>query len=323
MPKNIHPCSIIAVWALCLTTTFASAQDTTRAAVAPQKDLVLSQDVNYTPPRHRLDQQLVYVQWDILMNPIYFTQITGNYRLNGQPQNITPRPKFYALLPGQSALLGSAITDEAGCYYASFRICAFDHSHLKFFQNMRLIVGATHDKLQTGSNTVYYKYTNGGTEATALLEKNLSPKITRLNYSRLRLIFNWNAQAGLFASLAKIQTNMIWKGDTIVGINNNRLQFPNPRSGWGGIAASNIEVGVPLCGTTRIEPASNSTWAGKTLFRVFRHVALTVGSRLLLEYLHGGTDVSVNGMTGYHLTHNNFAFAFCGPILGVRIIDKL
>jgi hypothetical protein len=302
MPRHLHLSRLAAGCVLCLiaATTCAQRQDTATKNKVERLRLAAS-DVNYQSPKHTLDQQLVYGQWDVLMNPIYITQIYKEaYKLNGQPVEAVPKPQFYALVPGQNPLLGNAITDEAGNYYVSFRICAFDHSS-GFFHNMRLILGATHDKLQTGSDTVYYKYTNGGTEATVMLEKNLLPELTRINYSRLRLIFNWNAQAGLLASLAKIQTHMIWQGDTIVGANNNRFQFPNPRSGWGGIIASNIEVGVP----------------------VFRWLGVTVGSRLIAEYLHSGTDVTFDGKSGYHLTHNNYALSFCGPIIGLKIIDKL
>lgn len=135
----------------------------------------------------------------LLMNPIYATQITSRYKLNGVPKNIQPRPKFYALVPGQNAFLGSAFTDEANNYYASFRMPWFERSRMALLHNVRLIFGFTHDKLQTNSDEEYYKYGDGGTQVTLMLEKNLTPDNSWDNYRRFRLIFNWNVQAGLFA----------------------------------------------------------------------------------------------------------------------------
>jgi hypothetical protein len=304
------PTLAILVSTLCLMAMDAQAQRVPLAA--PATDRILAQDLNYIPPEHELHEQLFFFDWDILMNPIYITQISRPYRLDGVAKDYSPRPKFYALLPGQNPLIGSAITDEAGCYYASWRICFFDHLKKKnFFHNVRLITGITHDKLQApASGTAFYKYTNGGTELTCMLDKNLSPSLTFRNYKNLRLIFLWNAQAGLFASVAKIQDTIRWQGDTLIAANDNRYQLPNPRSGWGAIVASNLAVGVPLA----FSPQPKG---------FFRHIALTLGCRLMAEYLHSGTDVTKNGQPGHHLTQNIYALSFCGPILGLKIICKL
>ncbi|HEV2478599.1 MAG TPA: hypothetical protein VGS79_03000 [Puia sp.] len=309
-----QPARAIAVGTLCLIAIHHQAQAQTLPAAAPATDRILAQDLNYVAPGHELSEQLFFFNWDILMNPIYFSQISGPFRLNGVAKDYSPRPKFYALVPGQNPLIGSAITDEAGCYYASWRICFFDHlSKKNFFHNMRLITGITHDKLEApASGTVFYKYTNGGTELTCMLDKNLSPSLTHFNYDRLRLIFNWNAQAGVFAALAKIQDTIRSGGDTLIAANDNRFQLPDPRSGWGAIVASNLEVGVPL--------SFNYSSQSKGFLR---HIALVIGCRFMAEYLHSGTDVTKNGLPGYHLTQNMFTFAFCGPILGLKIISKL
>ncbi|MES1159571.1 MAG: hypothetical protein ABUM51_02345 [Bacteroidota bacterium] len=324
MPLNLNLAAYLALCLMGLSAGTACAQKHDTLPGSFHAEVMLS-DVspNYTPPGHRLDQQFIYGQWDLLMNPIYITQISGKYKLNGKPLNITPRPQFYSLMPGQNGLLGSTITDEAGCYYFSFRMPWFEKSSIGFLHNTRLIFGFTHDKLQTGSDEVYYKYTDGGTEATLMLDKNLTPNISALNYNRLRLIFSWNAQAGVFASVAKIRTHMIWQGDTILAVNDNRYQLPNPRSGWGGIVASNVEVGVPLCYRFLFCQSFTNTFVGKKLFWFFRRIGLTVGARVMVEYLHSGTDVTVNGKSGYHLTANNFAASFSGPIIGLKIIDKL
>jgi hypothetical protein len=324
MPQNRNLAARLALCMLWLNagTICAQQQDTLPAALHAEA-MFSAESPNYTPPGHRLDEQFFYGHWDLLMSPIYITQISRTYKLNGVPLNITPRPQFYSLLPGQNGLIGSTITDEAGCYYFSFRMPAFEKSRISFLHDTRLIIGITHDKLQTGSNEVYYKYTDGGTELTMMLDKNLTPHISAQNYNRLRLIFNCNVQAGVFASLAKIQTHIRWQGDTIVATNDSRLQLPNPRSGWGGIVASNIEAGVPFCYRFFWSSSFTKTYVGDKLFWFFRRLGLTVGSRLMFEYLHSGTDVTLNGKSGYHLTANNYAASFSGPIIGLKIIDKL
>src|SRR6266702_4735278 len=123
---------------------------------------------------YRMYEQFFSFQWDLLLNPVYITQISSKFKLNGRRLDITPTPRFYALLPGQNALLGNTITDEAGCYYLSFRMPLLENSNIGFLHHTRLIVGITHDKLQTGSSEVYYKYSNGGTEAIIMFDKNIS-----------------------------------------------------------------------------------------------------------------------------------------------------
>jgi hypothetical protein len=199
-----------------------------------------------------------------------------------------------------------------------------ENSNIGLLHHTRLIIGITHDKLQTGSSDVYYKYSNGGTEATVLLDKNISYNLSALDFKKVSLIFNWNVQAGLFASLAKVQSNIIWQGDTLKSTNDARWQFPNPRSGWGGLIATNVEVGGFFCHDYFIsQDFSRNSWLGQGLFWFFRRFGVTVGARILAEGLHSGTDVTVNGKSGYHLTANNYAAFFSGPILGIKWLNKL
>jgi hypothetical protein len=137
-----------------------------------------------------------------------------------------------------------------------------------------------------------------------MLDKNITHKLSDLDFKLVNLIFSFNVQAGLFASLAKIQTHIAWEGDTIRSASNARWQFPNPHSGWGWLASANFEVGGLLCHSCSL-----------------KHFGITVGARTMVEGLYTSSDVLLNGKPGYRLKVQNYGIFMAGPVINIKYIN--
>jgi hypothetical protein len=169
-----------------------------------------------------------YAELNLMLNPVYIAQFSGKFRLNGHrlPIPKADRPKFYATQPFQNAFSDLGETaDQANSIYSSWRLAFLDRSDHSFFHHIRFVFGATHEKMEGDSNQIVdYRYFDGGTEATFLLEKNFSFKLSKHQYETTGIIFGINVQAGFFESVAKVRTDIHWNGDSIQSRSTSRYQ---------------------------------------------------------------------------------------------------
>ena len=248
--------------------------------------------------KNKLSNQAIWIELDCLVNPIYISQFSGQYKLNGKKLHINPKPRFYAVQPGQVPFSSfNEILDQSNAGYLNIRLKRLERSRFSLLRNTRLIVGITHHKLQTGSDTVHYKYDDGGTELTFMLDKNLTEEISKLNFDKIGLVFSVNMQVGFFLSVAKIRTEIRVPGQTILSTNTKRWQLPNPNTGWGMMASANLEIG-----------------------KIFGRFAFTVGSKLMMEGLYSSDKVTVNDVPGYTLKVSNYGIFFSGPVLNLKYL---
>lgn len=246
-----------------------------------------------------------WVELDLLLNPLYVSQFSSQYILNGQRLPAKPVPHFYALQPTQSLFSSiGEVLDQSNAIYVNFRAPWLERSKWAILHHTYIMVGITHDKLETGSQTVYYKYNDGGTELTLMLNKNITHRLSDLDFKLVNLLFSFNIQAGVFASLARVQTHMAWKEDTIQSANHSRWQFPNPRDGWGWLVSSNFEVGGMICRSCSL-----------------KHFGITAGARGMVEGLYSSDKVLVNGEPGYRLKMRNYGVFIAGPVINLKYIN--
>jgi len=251
----------------------------------------------------RLSDQLVWIEVDAIMNPIYITQFSSHYTLNGRRLDVGLLPRFYAVTPAQLPFGNlKDIFDQSNAAYANFRMLFLDRSPFCWFHNTRLVVGVTHDKLQTGSDSIHYKYDDGGTEFTVMLQKQFFSNLSDLDFSKAGLIFSANVQYGLFMSLAQIKAHMTWKDTVITQEDNHRwvLSETHPYiGGWGWLVGTNLEFG-----------------------RAFGWFVLTLGSKFMVEGLYSQAKVIVNNVPGNRLKVSNYGLFFCGPTINLKILIR-
>src|ERR1700760_66647 len=103
---------------------------------------------------------------NLILQPVYLFQFGGYYHLNGKKLNIPKSyaPHFYSPRPFQQAFSSIGETaDQANSAYASFYLPGFEKSSIPFLHHIRFVFGATHEKLDTDSTKVGYRYYDGGT----------------------------------------------------------------------------------------------------------------------------------------------------------------
>jgi len=283
-----------------------------------------SGDYQTFPPR----TSHFYAEVNLLLNPVYVWQFSGRYRLNGHKLAIPKvyAPRFYSTQPWQKAFSDvGEIADQANSAYGSFYLGFFEHSAAPFWHHIRLVVGATHEKLEADSAAVQYSYRDGGTEATILLEKNMVFNLSARQYQTNGILFGINAQAGVFGSAAKVRTKINYNGYQLSSQDSGRWQWPSPRNGWGWLAGMNVEVGGLLCHDEFIsKPFSTDCWLGRGLFWFFRRVGITVGTKLMFIGLHSADGVTVQGMPGItsgRLRISNYSFFLTGPVINLKWIS--
>ena len=278
----------------------------------------------------------VYFEVNLLLNPVYIAQISSKYRLNGHrlPFAQAYRPKFYSTQPWQYAFSSvDEIADQANSLYGSFRLAFLERSKNNFVRNIRLVVGATHEKMEADSPAVVdYRYKDGGTEATVMLESNIAWRLSDRQYKYTGIIFAVNAQAGFFESVAKARTIINYNGYNIISTDTNkRWQWPSPRNGWGWVAGLNMEVGGLVCHDFFISKNfSDNCWLGEGLFWFFRRLGISVASKLTVDGLYSADGVVVNSVpaggviakaSGNRLRVDNYSLFFAGPLINIKWIS--
>ena len=250
-----------------------------------------------------LSDQLLWIELDAIMNPIYVTQFSTHYKLNGQLLHVSILPRFYAVTPAQLPFGNlNEILDQSNAAYLNFRMLFLDHSPISWLHNTRLVIGATHDKLQTGSDSIHYKYDDGGTEFSVMLEKHFFNSLSDLDFNKAGLIFSFNVQYGLFLSLAQIKSNMSWKDTTITQEDTHRWIWGESKpyiGGWGWLVGSNVEIG-----------------------RAFGFFVVTLGSKFMTEGLYSSDKVIVNNVAGNRLRVNNYGLFFAGPMINLKFLIR-
>ena len=176
---------------------------------------------------------------------------------------------------------------------------------------MRLIFGITHDKLETSSPDVFYKFPSGGTQLTFLLDKNLNTLIKgvfkELDFETVNLIFNFDVSAGFFMGLANVYADIRTPDSTIKSEKAADYIWQDDKPGinvWGWQVATSFEVGGVL---------------GRK--HIWKHLGITVGAKTMFEGLYTGTDVLVNNVPGYRLRMCNYGLFFVGPVLNIKILN--
>jgi hypothetical protein len=324
---------IIALVALFLSTLLGNDAAAQPRLVFPDQTVT-----QYQP--YPLRQTPFYIELNLMLNPLYIAQTSSRFRLNGHrlPIPRAYRPKFYATQPFQSAFSDLGETaDQANSIYGSVYLTFMENSAIPFFHHIRFVFGATHEKMEgDSSQLVDYRYFDGGTEATFMLEKNISYRLSTRQYQSTGIIFAITAQAGFFGSVAKARTNIRYNGDTITSISLNRYQFPSPRNGWGWMAGTNIEVGGLICHEFFISrDFTRNCWLGKGLFAFFRRVGVTLATKIAVMELNSADGVNIKGgttgpglpgvepgtLTQGRLRINNYSLFFAGPIINFKWIN--
>jgi len=279
----------------------------------------------------------VYFEVDLLVNPVYIAQTSSSFHVNGHRLDIDKRyrPKFYGTQPFQRAFSSiDEIADQSNAAYASFSIPQFEKSTHPFLHNIRFLFGATHEKLETDSNSeinsnqsdsVNYRYFDGGTEATIMLEKNIAIKLSKRQYQYNGIIFGINAQAGVFGSVAKVRTAINYNGYNVMSTSLNRYQWPSARNGWGWITGMNLEVGGLICHDYFISnDFSTNNCLGRALFWFFRRFGVTVASKLMIDGLYSADGVIAKGVPGVdpntsaRIRIANYSVFFVGPLINIK-----
>lgn len=269
-----------------------------------------------------------YAEVNLLLNPVYVWQFSGRYRLNGHKLDIPKvyAPRFYSTQPWQKAFSDvGEIADQANSAYGSIYLKFLEKSSHPFLHHIRLVIGATHEKLEADSGAVQYSYRDGGTEATIMLEKNVAWRLSTKQYQSNGILFGINAQAGVFGSAAKVRTRIDYNGYHINSVDTGRWQWPSPRNGWGWLAGMNVEVGGLLCHDEFINKSfSTDCWLGRGLFWFFRRMGVTVGTKLMFIGLNSADGVNVSGIPGVtsgRLRMSNYSLFLTGPVINLKWIS--
>ncbi|HUB61121.1 MAG TPA: hypothetical protein VL978_10485 [Puia sp.] len=327
-PRLLTAASAI-VW-LCFEWNAATGQTQPVAPVAPIPVAQLRGLDAGTPMINKYyDDTLMHQQWwidvELLQTPIYISQFGGKYVLHGCRLPIGHPPRFYAVLPGTNPFSSAnpfnlwaditEIEDQSNAAYINFHLKQLNRSRIKFLHDMTVMTGITHDKLETGSATTYYKFPDGGMELTAMLNKRFFNGISNVDLRRLNLLFNFDVQAGLFASLSTIRANMampqkkspqdsIYISTTWDGYWWQEKRFFVP--GWGWLAGANAGIGGML--------SHKNKW--------LRHCGLALSARVRAEGLYTAPEVIVSNETGYSKLHvANYGVFFAGPILCLKYVQ--
>lgn len=305
------------------------------AATAQPHPILPGQTSNDDQP-FPLRQTPVYFEVNLLLNPVYVAQVSSKFRLNGHRLPIPQayRPKFYSTQPWQKAFSSiEEIQDQANSAYASIRLAFLENSSIPFLHHIRLVVGATHEKMQGDSAaTVDYRYKDGGTEATVMLEKNITYRLSNRQYQSTGIIFGINAQAGFFESVAKVRTIINYNGYTIISNDTNqRWQWPSPRNGWGWIAGLDMEVGGLVCHDYFISrDFTQNCCIGRGLFWFFRRFGITLASKIMIDGLYSADGVTarlppgneaIANASGNRLRINNYSLFLAGPLINIKWIS--
>ena len=296
-------------------------------AATAQPHLTLPDQTSNDYQPFPLRQTPVYFEVNLLLNPIYVAQTSSKFRLNGHrlPIPIAYRPKFYSTQPWQKPFSSiEEIQDQANSAYASIYLTFLENSAIPLFHHIRLVVGATHEKMQGDSAAVVeYKYKDGGTEATVMLEKNIAYRLSNRQYQSTGIIFGINVQAGFFESVAKVRTVINYNGYTIISTDTNqRWQWPSPRNGWGWIAGVNMEVGGLVCHDYFLSrDFSKNCCLGKGLFWFFRRFGISLASKIMIDGLYSADGVTANGVPGQRLRINNYSLFLAGPLINIKWIN--
>jgi hypothetical protein len=295
--------------------------------VTAQPHLILPDQTSNDYQPFPLRQTPAYFEVNLLLNPIYVAQVSSKFRLNGHRLPIPQayRPKFYSTQPWQNAFSSiGEIADQANSAYGSFYLTFLENSAIPLFHHIRLVVGATHEKMESDSGSVvYYGYKDGGTEATVILEKNIAYRLSNRQYQSTGIIFGINAQAGFFESVAKDRTIINYKGYNIISTDTNqRWQWPSPRNGWGWVAGVNMEVGGLVCHDYLFcRDFSQNCWLGKGLFWFFRRFGITLASKIMIDGLYSADGVIANGVPGNRLRINNYSLFLAGPLINIKWVN--
>ncbi len=292
-----------------------------------QTHLVLPDQTSNDYQPFPLRQTPVYFEVNLLLNPVYVAQFSSSFRLNGKPLPIPKayQPRFYSTQPWQNAFSSvEEIADQANTLYGSFYLTFLENSAIPLLHHIRLVLGATHEKLETDSTAVVnYGYWNGGTEATLMLEKNIAYRLSNRQYQSAGIIFGINAQVGFFESVAKVTTIINYKGYNIMSTDTNqRWQWPSPRNGWGWMAGLNMEVGGIVCHDYFIcRKFTENCCLGKGLFWFFRRFGISLASKIMIDGLYSADGVIYNGMPGNRLRIDNYSLFFAGPLINIKWVS--
>lgn len=280
-----------------------------------------------------LRQTPFYAEVNLLLNPVYVVQVSSKFRLNGHrlPIPVAYRPKFYSTQPWQKAFSSvEEIQDQANSAYGSIYMTFLENSAIPFLHHIRLVIGATHEKMQGDSSAeVEYGYKNGGTEATVMLEKNVAYRLSNRQYQSTGIIFGINVQAGFFESVAKVTSVIHYNGYNIVSYDTNqRWQWPAPRNGWGWVAGVNMEVGGILCHDYFLsKDLTEHCCIARGLFWFFRRFGISLASKIMINGLYSadGVNASVPGSavitSGNRFRINNYSLFLAGPIINVKWVS--
>lgn len=292
-----------------------------------QSHLILPDQTSNDYQPFPLRQTPFYFEVNLLLNPVYVAQFSSKFRLNGRPLPIYKayQPRFYSTQPWQNAFSSvEEIQDQANSLYGSFYLTFLENSAVPIFHHLRLVVGATHEKLQADSSSVVdYRYKDGGTEATVMLEKNVAYRLSNRQYQSNGIIFGINIQAGFFESVGKVRTIIHYDGYNIISTDTNqRWQWPSTRNGWGWIAGVNMEVGGVLCHDYFFcKGFTDHCFLGKWLFGFFRRVGVSLASKIMIDGLYSADGVIYNGVPGNRLRIDNYSLFLAGPLINIKWVN--
>jgi hypothetical protein len=292
-----------------------------------QSHLILPDQTSNDYQPFPLRQTPFYFELNLLLNPIYVAQFSSHFRLNGHPLFIPKayRPKFYSTQPWQNAFSSvEEIADQGNSLYGSFYLTFLENSAIPLLHHIRLVVGATHEKMESDSGVVEYGYRNGATEATFMLEKNIAYRLSNRQYQTTGIIFGINAQAGFYESVAKVTTVIHYNGYNIVSYDTlQRWQWPSTRNGWGWMAGVNMEVGGILCHDYFIcQHFTDHSCFAKACFWFLRRFGVSLSTKLMVDGLYSADGVYVNGGPGANRFRiNNYSLFLAGPVINFKWVS--
>jgi hypothetical protein len=199
-----------------------------------------------------------------------------------------------------------------------------ENSAIPLLHHIRLVVGATHEKMESDSGVVEYGYRNGATEATFMLEKNIAYRLSNRQYQTTGIIFGINAQAGFYESVAKVTTVIHYNGYNIVSYDTlQRWQWPSTRNGWGWMAGVNMEVGGILCHDYFIcQHFTDHSCFAKACFWFLRRFGVSLSTKLMVDGLYSADGVYVNGGPGANRFRiNNYSLFLAGPVINFKWVS--
>ena len=254
----------------------------------------------------------VTFEWVSSLNPTDINIKSGSFgfKLNGKSLYLGTLPQFYLLQINQIPFLQNIknineLFDIPNAYFFTFRFPKLEAKY-KLFKDSKLIIGDTHDKIQTYSQSVQFHYPNGNFNLTILFDKNIY-KHSSILYSQFGgLIYRFSYQIGLLIPLRKIDTNI----DTVINSNHYKIESINHaatrelclldtwpfKSGYGGITGFNVEAGG----------------------RILKWLYYTIGFRLSYEVLKLSDKVIVNNSYDAKLTNTINAVFIAGPNISLK-----